>query len=367
MAETAAAKRAIILIPGLERVERFQRRDLLVANLQLVEARPLELAEDVTIAGETGKRLVPLPLRGGDGLGPEIDVFEAYWADMAVAPGELSPWARLWSGFDLLLYWVLSPRTWRAFGRSWTIAFGLMAGGVLLLLWYLSLAILVAAALRADPTQTEAITGIPLLKDLLDSFFVATGWIASTAPWAIITLALAAFKADELAAMAQFSKDYLENRRDDAEAGLRDRVRLRVAPTLQAVLAEPYDEVVIVAHSFGSVIAIDLLAGWPHPGDWQRLRLVTLGSPEAVLECRSHWLAAECRQLLERRPHVWIDCFSRSDWLCTAVTGHKRAYPSASRELDFEGPRLDRLTGRTHLYYYHDARVLEILASPALE
>jgi len=362
MPETAAAGRAVILIPGLEKVERFARRDLLVANLQLLETRPLEPGPGVLIDGEAGKRLTPSPLRGGEATGPAIDVFEAYWADMAAGPGELTPWARLWSGFDLLLYWVFSPRTWRAFGRSSTIALGLMAGGALLVLWYLSLAILVAAALRADPTQTQAIAGIPLLKALLDGFFAATGWIEATAPWAIITLALAAFKADELAAMAQFSKDYLENRRHDAVMGLRDRVRHRVAATVERVLAEPYGEIVLVGHSFGSVIAIDLLAGWPHPGDWPRLRLVTLGSPEAVLECRSHWLAAECRRLLERQPAAWVDCFSPSDWLCAAVTGHRQVYPESSRQLVFEGPRLDRLTGRTHMYYYYDARVLEILA-----
>lgn len=367
MAGNAAAKRAIILIPGLQKVERFDRRDVLLANLQLIESRPLEPGPDVAIDGETGKRLVPSPLRGADGTGPAIDVFEAYWADMAVATGELSPWARLWSGFDLLLYWVFSPRTWRAFGRSATIALGLMAGGALLILWYVSLAILVAAALRADPAQTRAITDIPLLQALLDGFFAATGWIEATAPWAIVTLALAAFKADELAAMARFSQDYLENRRNADGTGLRDRVRRRVAATLERVLEEPYREIVVVGHSFGSVIAIDILAGWPHPQDWERLRLVTLGSPAAVLECRSPWLKSECERLLGRRPEVWIDCYSPSDWLCTAVTGHADVYPAQSHELVFEGPLLDRLTGRTHLYYYHDARVLEMLASPGLD
>ena len=244
-------RRAIVLIPGLQRVERFSRRDLLIENLQHLERRPMQRGEAVAVLGEAGRRVLPLPL--------------------------------------------------------------------------------------------------------------------SSAPYAFVTLLLASFKTDELAQMAQFSKDYLENRRRDAEVGLRDRIRRRVAETLERVLAEPYAEIVVVGHSFGSVIAIDLLAGWPHPLDRERLALVTLGSPEAVLACRSRWLDAEREKLFECRLAVWLDFHSPTDWLCTAVTRHRRHYPEGSRELHFEAPLLDRVTGRTHMAYYGDPAVLESLAAPRLD
>ena len=132
----AQNRRAIILIPGLQRVERFARRDLLIENLQLLERRPMQPGAPVAVLGEAGRRLLPLPLRGAASLGPELDLFEAYWADMVTPPAELGPFGRLWSGFELILYWLFSKGNLRAIGLSPTIAIGLMAGGVLLLLWY---------------------------------------------------------------------------------------------------------------------------------------------------------------------------------------------------------------------------------------
>ena len=362
----APPRRAIILIPGLQRIERFARRDLLIDNLQLLERRPMRPGEPVAVLGEAGRRVLPLPLRGALTLGPELDIFEAYWADLVTPPAELGPFGRLWSGFELILYWLFSKGNLRAIGLSPTIALGLIAGGVLLLLWYASLAVLVAAALRADPVQSQLVTDIPLLQALLERFLAATAWVEATAPYAFVTLLLATFKTDELAQMAQFTKDYLENTRTGAEPGLRDRVRRRVAETLDRVLAEPYEEIVIVGHSVGSVIAIDLLAGWPHPGDRARLGLVTWGSPEAVLACRSRWLAAEREALFAHRPGLWLDFFSPTDWLCTAVTGHAEHYPRMSHRLVFDAPILARATGRTHMLYYSDPTVLEALAAPVL-
>jgi pimeloyl-ACP methyl ester carboxylesterase len=133
------------------------------------------------------------------------------------------------------------------------------------------------------------------------------------------------------------------------------------------VLETGYDEVFVVAHSFGSVLAIDLLADWPHRDDFARLRLVTLGSPIAVLGHRSRWLDAERRQLLQRPElDVWLDFHAPTDWLCTAVPGHADRYRELSREIDFEAPLRQMLTGQTHLLYYRSSEVLEALAAPLM-
>lgn len=51
------------------------------------------------------------------------------------------------------------------------------------------------------------------------------------------------------------------------------------------MVADAHDEVIVVGHSLGSVIAIDLVAGWPLRRDPDRLALVSLGSTSAVLAC----------------------------------------------------------------------------------
>lgn len=363
----AGRRRAIVLIPGVRREERAFRRDTLINNLENVETFPLSRGEAVEVTGEAGVRLMARPLRSATApQGPDLDVFEAYWADMVPEQAELNPWQKLGNGLDLLAYWLFSWRTWQAFAVSRFITIGLMAGGLLLVLWYVALALLVADTVTKDPALTANVRGIPVLGDLLAMFLAASDMVGHWYWWAAIAFVLSVVRVDALVQLAHFAKDYLENRPDETEVGLRDRMRKRIRATLENVLQAGYDEVVVVAHSFGSVIAVDLLADWPHRDDFARLRLVTLGSPIAVLGYRSKWLDAERRQLLARAElEVWFDFHAPTDWLCTAVPGHEARYGEMSRELDFEAPLRQMLTGQTHLLYYRSSEVLETLAAPS--
>lgn len=147
-------RRAIVLIPGFRREERFFRRDVLVQNLETVERYPLERAEKVEVAGASGQRLIAQSVRGRD-RGPDLDVFEAYWVDMARDDGELGPWRKLGRGFDLLSYWLLSWRAWRAFAVSRYITAGLLFSGLILVFWYVALLLLVADTVRKEPALTQ--------------------------------------------------------------------------------------------------------------------------------------------------------------------------------------------------------------------
>lgn len=364
-ARSGPRRRAIVLIPGARREERFFRRDALINNLETVESFPLRRGEAVEVAGEVGVQLTARPIRSAGPQGPDLDVFEAYWADMVPEQAELGPWQKLGSGLDMLAYWLFSWRTWRALAVSRYITFGLMAGGVLLVLWYVALALVVADAVTKDVTLTAEVADLPVLGSVLTWFLAAANMIGHWYWWALIAFVLSIVPVDGLVQLARFAKDFLENRPDETEVGLRDRMRHRVRATLENVLEAGYDEVFLVAHSFGSVLAIDLLADWPHRDDFARLKLVTLGSPIAVLGYRSRWLDAERIQLLQRPElDTWLDFHAETDWLCTAVPGHADRYRDMSWQVDFEAPLRQMLTGQTHLLYYRSSEVLESLAAP---
>jgi hypothetical protein len=245
------------------------------------------------------------------------------------------------------------------------ITLGLMIGGLLLVLWYVALALVVADAVTKDVTLAAEVRDVPVLGNLLQMFLDAADMVGHWYWWALIAFVLSIVPVDALVQMARFAKDYLENRPDETEVGLRDRMRNRVRTTLENVLVAGYDEVLVVAHSFGSVLAIDLLADWPHRDDFARLKLVTLGSPIAVLGYRSRWLDAERGQLLQRPElETWLDFHAATDWLCTAVPGHADRYRHMSRQIEFEAPLRQILTGQTHLLYYRCSEVLETLAAP---
>src|SRR5262245_27346910 len=123
----AGAARAIVLVPGFQRAERFDRRDALVRGLcDAQEQDPLQAGAEVSIDGETG--VVLLPASGSRRVAP-IHVFEAYWADMFAEVATPSPWSRLVQGLGLIGYWM-NVRMVRALRVSRYMTFGLVGGGL---------------------------------------------------------------------------------------------------------------------------------------------------------------------------------------------------------------------------------------------
>ncbi len=367
-------KRAIVLIPGMKHEERNFRRQVLTDNLAaVVQHRRLTPGPEVEIDGEVGQSMIAAVLRGGapgTSQGPDrIDVFEAHWADMNPAAQQAGPWKKIFGGFALLLYWLLNPKAWRAFHISPMISVGLGFGALLLVLWYISLLLIVAQAL-SQAGLPETLKDIEIAKQLFEGFIALAARIGDWKLWLVTAALLSFIRVDEVVAIARFTKDYFENRviegdEDKRRVGLKDRLRERAIATLERVLAADYDEVIVAAHSFGTVIAVDALREWPHDDDFKRLKLITLGSPLAVLRFRSPWLSDELNGLLsEQRLTRWSDYHAKTDWLCAAVPGQARYFSGHSHALAFEAPLRQRLFGQTHLMYYRDQRILTELAGP---
>ena len=371
---SSTTKRAIILIPGIERKERGFRGRMLTDNMStVVQDRSLEIIANVKIDGEVGWSLSARPLRGetaDTSNGPDrIDIFEASWSDMMPDISTLSPWSKLWRGLDLLVYWIFirsfSRKAWSEFLKRPMIGVGLAVGGLILVCWYVSIVLVVTQTLELPSDLGQ----IPRIEELFNELKGSIDFIRNWWYWLIVAAILRAIPIDEIVSSALTIKDYLENRildsgEDKRQVGFKDRLRQRIAGTIERVMAADYDEVVVVAHSFGSVLAIDALREWPHESDFDRLKLVTLGSPLIVLYTRSSWLRRELQEILaERRVKRWTDYYSSTDWLCAAVPGHDKAFDNGqSKHLNFQAPWLKRLTGDTHLLYFRNQSVLTELA-----
>jgi hypothetical protein len=302
----------------------------------------------------------------GEFKGPDIDVFEAYWGDMIPKQTDVHPVKKLLQGFDLLFYWLFNYHTWRALIVSPYVSLGLMAGALILILWYMGLAFLVADSIGKDPGIIEKVKYIPYFAPLVKEFIEAAAQVGNWQLWAVTAFILSFVPVDELVQMAYFFKDYFENKPDETEVGLRERIRKKVTKTIQTVLNSSYDEVFVVAHSFGTLIAVDILADWPQKKDFKKLTLVTLGSPISVLHYRSRWLKTQLQKILHNSDLVtWFDFYADTDWLCTKIAGHKERYGSTmSRPVDFEAPLRQKISGQTHMLYYRDMTILKLLAGP---
>ena len=372
--ETArtGTRRAIILIPGFPREERFLRRDVLVRNLLTIERSPLREVGNIEAGGEQGKRLAARPVRGsaagGQGTSSsntvaEVDVFEAYWGDLIPESTSRTPLQHLLWGLEIIVYWVFNWRSWTALRVSPYMTFGLLSSGSLLVLWYISIVLLAADAIGQDSAGVSSL-GLPhVLQELVKSIVDVAAVVGNWQLWLAIAAILPFLKIDELVMIASFVKDYFQNKPDETEVGLRHRLRTRIQTTLDNVYKADYDEVTLLAHSFGTVFAIDLMADWPHRRDLARTSLVTMGAPIAVLACRSPWLASEVKRFAARNDIVaWDDYHAATDWLCTAIPARKDfAGAGASHKLVFETKILEKLSGRSHMSYYRDDHLLEHL------
>jgi len=362
-------RRAIVLVPGWEDLKRNQRRDTLATGIAMLDAQSYRRAGEVPVEGFVAARLVAAaPVARG--APAEIDVIEAYWGDLGRPEGEGGAFTQFLRAAGLFLYWAGHRGVVRMFAISRAISFGAVFGALVLIAWYLdALVVLIQAASSLDlPLEGALLQPVRWLAERVNAALAWLGWgaVVVLVPLFVRWRAMAVARA-----VAAGARDYLRNRRDRDGLGLRDRLRHRVAEALGAALAAGYDEVVLLAHSFGTLPALDLLVELAEAPALERVTLVTWGSPAAVMACRAPWLAErldETRRLAGRLR--WIDAWSDADWLCTRIPrpavgeGQAGWGPGAELPLQFDTTFGDRLSGRSHLFYYSDRRALAPLVAP---
>ena len=141
---------------------------------------------------------------------------------------------------------------------------------------------------------------------------------------------------------------------------MRHEIVKRVRHQLQDALdREDYTSVTVVGHSFGTVVAVDLLADLP-PQE-TRFRLITLGALVELLAKRAPWLDQEVKRLVERPDLVeWIDVISSSDWFASGSgappKGRWREVKTVSR-----GTFVDKLAARTHASYFDNQKAVRVI------
>lgn len=157
-----------------------------------------------------------------------------------------------------------------------------------------------------------------------------------------------------------FARRYLE---DDTDGRiLRAKIRQRISVILDDVLNENiYDRVTVLAHSFGVVIATDMLADYQHS---KPIRYISMGGALKALSYKSEWVEKEIKKCLSNDSlEVWIDCYSDQDWLCT-----KTPIPDgcSSKKIQYKKNNLKfsllkQISGKSHEHYFTDENVLKTI------
>ena len=203
-------KRAILMVPGFDRVQRDQIRDA-VANFILCDAQAYKVSEtqDDPSASQSYVGLNAIS-REDPTQSLDLRVYEVFWSDIVPDHSAESTWEKFKRATLLVFYWglfALRPRS-LAF-PSWT-RFQLVLTGVLLLLWYLLVTVALFNLINTEPSILP-----PPVADFLDFFQINTGEIGGTLgavlefwPVALILLIIGNGRLEKVANIAQFAKTY---------------------------------------------------------------------------------------------------------------------------------------------------------------
>lgn len=380
-------RRAIIVVPGFERTVQGDARDRLAAAI---------------LSYTDGWQVLPVsqPERAGtgfvacsreDGSEIEIDLYEAYWGDLVPLREEESPWVRFRRASGLILYWMFGGGSLSMLLRGQLPARTVVAlgiAGLLLLIWYLSLLLLLLAAIP------DGTTGLP---DAVQSQLDQLGWDGLTAAsitfksWSEqvrwVTGAVALIGAvgvmapvERLARVSDFLMRYL---RDDPVAegrpGLQAMARHRVLAVLDEVSgkqgAERYDQIHVVGHSLGGAIAVDALA--EYGTNSERITLFTWGSALGLLAQKEPRIEAEIAKFYTRPSRLvnWVDVVYRGDLMGSVVPvprrepgqwDSKRFAPIFPPTVRPRRPRGLSIWDQVHLHllYYRSEEAMLMLLEP---
>jgi len=350
----AGLRDAIVLVPGARIARQGEHLEVLINGLRsTAESVLCGEASPAVIAGLKGKRLPCTFVATGETT--QVDLFECYMSDLVPNLSQQSPLIKLREGTKVLLFWFTSGM-WKALRRHTYLVVSAIVSAVGFLLWYFSVLALGLTALgQLKPTEDS-----PLLTHALS---LAATWgdrLGSWVVWLGLATLLGLSRADRLADIGHFLRLYLTS--DELRGAFRNRLR---EPLYQVVNSGEYRRVIVLAHSFGSLVAADVLADFKHPGG-PSVGVITLGSPIPVLLRMASWLPEELKRCAQNEAiQFWIDFSSRSDWMGAPVGFEREPVfpfePSALRDM---GGLVAQFTGGAHRAYFHRREVMECLVAP---
>ena len=346
-------KTAVIVVPGFGCRE--IGRGVEILKMCLLNGLGKSVAsegEDCRTAGLTGTQIIVKV----DGEAVDVDLFEAFWGDLIPnLAGESSPLRKVFMGARVLWYWIVS-RVWSELRGNKYLIGGMIGSSLLILAWYVGVVPAAVAAFVAQ-IDPESQSGVLKQASELAGGIEKLWWFA-----AIVSLLVVMLPVHQVVDLANFTMVYLRDLpATPGSESLRHRIHNRVEGVVRAIAEDPaYDKVLVASHSFGTMVAIDLMSRI-NLGS-QTVGMLTIASPARVLAARDHRLARQVlRPPLPDAVRFWVDVHSGKDWLCSAVPMPDGTPGFESRLVNLPVTTLDSVTGDSHTAYFRDETVARII------
>ena len=294
-----------------------------------------------------------------DGHPKTLEFQEVYWGDLRPTLSSESVMTKAIRGVNLLGFWLSSWKTVKQAFYSKYMMGNMLFTILLLLTWYYGA---LAMGLTAIGTNPEVFGTGPLPDSLAKGLGKLGTSMGGWYVWGMASVVMGFLPVTEIINISYASKSYIQNRR-----GMYHKICGRLGRTLSQLKHSPqaYDQITILAHSFGCVVSTEVLA---HYQMGPRVRTITLGGPLLLMSARSDRIQAAIDKVLANHlVESWVDFFSDNDWMCSRSPVPENHEKYESRRITTTVPVDEKITGASHHLYFEDWEVIEtILAhSPA--
>ncbi|MBE9198696.1 MULTISPECIES: hypothetical protein [unclassified Nodularia (in: cyanobacteria)] len=346
-------REAIIFIHGfyLGRDRNYFLDYLSTGFTDILEPYRIEEAGEEKIAGYIGKTIKLVTNKDNF---KKIDVYDAYWNDLVnnqLSNRNLKD--RLLRGIDMLFYWFFTKKL-TILTSCPPLLIGLGISLLLGIFWFYGIIALTFIALGQEPNSL----GFPISEEWAKQISSFGKQMTNFTAWTLVSGFFSFVPINLMVDVAEFSTRYLK---ENSEGRImRAKIRKQVSGTLNAVLETGYyNKVTILAHSFGVVIATDLLADYQQE---HRIRYVSMGGCLKFLSYKSNQIEKKIRKCINNEQiETWIDFYSNQDWLSTKtfIPKDSNSEKICHREIKLPFSLLKQITGKSHDHYFTDEEVLK--------
>lgn len=349
-------KELILFIPGISDKKQGEYLEMLMGGItNYCEGNGIPLVGSSTNDDDSSiTRKIELQISDTDKK--IIDIKEIYWGDLRPNLSAKTALVKMIRGFDLLIYWALSPNVWRQRKYSQYLVFNMIITLLILVLWYigiLSLGLKAIGLTSFTPSLSPGFTEWFLEKatELGNSIANMNLWLPSTLIMSIIPI-------NNIINTIHSAKSYIQNR-----DGLFHKSCGRIRKEIINVLSNnhDYNKVTVLSHSFGVVLSTEVLANLSIEST-TRIHKVSLGGPLRLVSAKSNRVKNAIDKVVSNSLILkWSDFYSNGDWLCTSSPVNEDNSKYSSTRITTSVPFDEKFSGKSHNLYFRDWDVLKNL------
>lgn len=356
-----AGRWCVIVVPGAGRQPLYSLRNHVVDCLGHGES--MRFQDAIGRPQDPIRSLVPTP--GVAASFEQLDIVEAYWSDLMPTDSETKPYKRLLAALALVTYWITDPKVWGAvFSASWFIALSYILTGFVVVAWAASVIIVAITALGPAFAALVTSPGLGVFEGAAGQVSALTDGLRGSPAMTVAQAIAAIFPLLSLIAivdLARFSRSYLLDETLDSTVGIQAMIRNRLRTCFTKADQDSYERIIILAHSFGTLPLVDMLADWEDKAVFEKLKVITLGSPAGIFAFKSDWLRQQVAMAVDKAPKQgWIDFRLNLDFWCTGLLNRQnkaRVGKIDRAALNRQSSLIDGLNGAQHMRYFRETAV----------